>query len=67
MIERLLEKSDFNKIFEDAKAKEYFIELLQNEEYLEIVEDKTVFLGLRSQSGCEVLQIEDSELLNFFR
>ena len=32
MIERLLEKSDFNKIFEDAKAKEYFIELLQNEE-----------------------------------
>ena len=23
MIERLLEKSDFNKIFEDAKAKEY--------------------------------------------
>ena len=67
MIERLFEKSDYNKFFEDTKSRDIFLELLKRQEYLELVEDKTLLLGCREKEGVEVLQVQDANLLNFFR
>jgi len=67
MIERLADKNDLRKIESDKKFKEILEELNNSEEYLEIVEDKFIFLGLRPKKGREVLQIDDLELLSFLR
>ena len=55
------------KFFEDTKSRDIFLELLKKQEYLELVEDKTLLLGCREKEGVEVLQVQDANLLNFFR
>lgn len=67
MIERLADKNDIRKLESDKKFKEILEELNNSDEYLEIVEDKFIFLGIRPKKGREVLQIDDIELLSFLR
>jgi hypothetical protein len=67
MIERLANKSDIKKIENDLNFKDVLDELNESEEYLEIVQDKFIFLGLRPKGGREILQIEDADLINFLR
>ncbi len=67
MIERLADKNDLKKYDADPKVREIITEILQAEDYLELVQDKHIFLGCRPKKGTEILQVDDPDLLNFFR
>lgn len=67
MIERLIENHDLRKIHTSPSFRNIVLDLLQKNEFVEIVDDKQLMLGIRNKQGSEVLQISDSHLLDFMR
>lgn len=67
MIERLIENHDLKKIHTSPSFKNVILDLFQRSDFVEIVDDKQLMLGIRNKQGSEVLQISDSHLLDFMR
>lgn len=67
MIERLADKNDLKKYDADPKVREVLTEILQADDYLELVQDRHIFIGCRPKKGTEILQVDDPDLLKFFR
>lgn len=67
MIERLIESHDLKKIHAGSSLKHKLSDILNKTDFVEIVDDKHLMLGLRQKSGNEVLQIADNHLLDFMR
>jgi hypothetical protein len=67
MLERLVETHDLRKFSNTSSLKKTLVEMFEKEEFLEIVEDKQLFLGLKPKSGSEALYVEDEALINFLR
>jgi hypothetical protein len=67
MIERLIESTDLRKHANTLSLKKVFAEIFEKEEFLEIVEDKHLLLGIKNKNGLEALHVEDENLLNFLR
>jgi hypothetical protein len=67
MIERLADKNDLKKYDADPRVREIISDILQADDYVELVQDKHIFLGCRPKKGTEILQVEDEDLVKFFR
>ena len=67
MIEKLIESHDLRKHANTLSLKKVLAEIFEKEEFLEMVEDKHLLLGVKEKNGSEALHVEDENLLNFLR
>jgi hypothetical protein len=67
MIQRLVESHDLRKFANASALKKTLSEIFQKEEFLEILDDKQLLIGLKNKDGSEALHVEDENLLDFLR
>lgn len=67
MIERLIENHDLKKVVPSPNLKSTLNVLFDKKDFVEIVQDRQLLIGIKDKNNNEVLHIEDTSLLEFLR